>query len=247
MAILVTNDDGDSVGLRALLRVAKKFDSAYAITPNRQRSAIGCALTLHKPIRLHEIDKKERIYSINGTPADCTIFAIDSGEFDKPALVLSGINWGDNTAVSTLLGSGTIGACWQAAIQSTGAIAFSIYRKGRDWRDPTKWESISELERSVESVIKKLIPLVKAGTIFIVNLPENPKGAKIIFSKKMQMRRHLTRMAKRLDPDGVPYFWIHGEDAKTHPETDFEQVARGNIVISTVSLDSLTLRDQKRL
>ena len=113
MDILVTNDDGDSEGLRMLLEAAKKFGDAYVLAPSRQRSAVSGALTLHKPIRLHRVEKD--FFTINGTPTDCSLFAIHSKEFRKPSLVLSGINWGDNTGIGTLLGSGTVGACWRAA------------------------------------------------------------------------------------------------------------------------------------
>jgi broad specificity polyphosphatase/5'/3'-nucleotidase SurE len=42
MKILITNDDGQTEGLQVLLAAAKKFGEAYAIVPNRQRSAILC-------------------------------------------------------------------------------------------------------------------------------------------------------------------------------------------------------------
>ena len=91
--IVITNDDGVSFGARALLKAAKKLDKAYAIVPNRQRSAVSRALTLHKPLRIH--DEDEDIYTLNGTPADCVVFSLFSGEFEKPKIVLSGINWGN--------------------------------------------------------------------------------------------------------------------------------------------------------
>ncbi|MFH1685326.1 MAG: 5'/3'-nucleotidase SurE, partial [Candidatus Micrarchaeota archaeon] len=77
MIILVTNDDGDSEGLRSLVEAGAKFGDTYAIVPNRQRSAISRAITLHKPIRIHKITDK--INSINGTPADCVLFSLNSG------------------------------------------------------------------------------------------------------------------------------------------------------------------------
>ena len=78
MNILVTNDDGQTEGLRLLLEVAKKFGNAYALVPNRQRSAISKALTLHKALRIDKID--QNFYEINGTPADAVIFATHSKE-----------------------------------------------------------------------------------------------------------------------------------------------------------------------
>ena len=93
--IVVTNDDGPSKGAKVLLEVAQRREEAYALLPERQRSAVSGALTLHKPLRLKRL--KEHLYTLNGTPADCVLFALYSGEVPKPELVLSGINWGDNS------------------------------------------------------------------------------------------------------------------------------------------------------
>ena len=133
MSILVTNDDGYSEGLRMLFEIAKSLDKdAYAVIPDRQKSAVSVALTLHKVLRLHEI--KNNISTLSGTPADCVLFSIYSKQFKKPKLVLSGINYGDNTSTGALLSSGTIGACWEAALEGVPAIAFSVYKTNHDWR-----------------------------------------------------------------------------------------------------------------
>ena len=71
MTILVTNDDGYCEGIKMLYEVAKDFDKTYAIIPDRQKSAISKALTLHKPLRVHKIE--EEMYGLNGTPADCAL------------------------------------------------------------------------------------------------------------------------------------------------------------------------------
>src|SRR3989338_6238348 len=101
MAILITNDDGYSIGLRTLFEVSKEVDpSTYAVIPHQQRSAVAMSLTLHKPLRLHK--REEDILELSGTPADCVLFSIYSGEVKRPKLVLSGINFGDNCGLSAL-------------------------------------------------------------------------------------------------------------------------------------------------
>ncbi|MFZ5501845.1 MAG: 5'/3'-nucleotidase SurE, partial [Candidatus Micrarchaeota archaeon] len=146
MDILVTNDDGLSEGLRMLLEAARKSGDAYALVPSRQRSAVSGALTLHKPLRLHNVE--EDIFTLNGTPTDCVLFALHSGEFKKPSLVLSGMNWGDNASIGSVLGSGTVGACWEAAVEGVPAIAFSLERTKEDWHQKESWG-----ER--EAIVKK--------------------------------------------------------------------------------------------
>ena len=49
--ILVTNDDGvHSSGIIALFKAMKELGEAYIIAPDRERSAVGHSLTLHRPL-----------------------------------------------------------------------------------------------------------------------------------------------------------------------------------------------------
>ncbi|MBU0527728.1 5'/3'-nucleotidase SurE [Candidatus Micrarchaeota archaeon] len=235
MIILVTNDDGDSEGLRSLVEAGTKFGDTYAIVPNRQRSAISRAITLHKPIRIHKITDK--INSINGTPADCVLFSLNSGEFAKPDLILSGINWGDNTCLGPLIGSGTIGACWQAVLDGVPSIAFSVHKDGHDWHKKENWGTREELVQTVTRVIEELKPKLKDSSFFSVNLPEKHVDAEIVYTHKFQKRKYKTVIEKRKDPNGVPYFWIGGELEEVKEETDLHEVVVNNkITISEVSL-----------
>ncbi|MFH1785798.1 MAG: 5'/3'-nucleotidase SurE [Candidatus Micrarchaeota archaeon] len=234
MTILVTNDDGDSEGLRILLRVAEKFDKSYAIIPNRQRSAVSGALTMHKPIRLHKIEKN--IHSINGTPSDCVLFSIFSDEFKKPDMVLSGINWGDNAGIDCLLGSGTVAACWQAALEGIPAIAFSMAKEKRDW-GKGNWGDKEKIANLVEDLIKELKPKLKPDKFFNVNLPLEPEDAEIVYMQKMQRDRFSVNIEKRTDPYGNPYFWINGVLKKVERGTDvYEVIENKKIVITEISL-----------
>lgn len=233
--ILVTNDDGDNEGLRILLDVAKRFGNAYAIVPNRQRSAVSGALTLHKPIRLHRIGGN--VHSINGTPSDCVLFALHSGEFQKPDLVLSGINMGDNTGMASVLGSGTLGACWQAVLEGVPAIAFSIRMRRKEWHDGKKWKYGNEVAARTGSLIRGLLPCLERNKFFNVNLPGNPAKAKITITNRFQKERYAARVTKRMDPDGRAYYWISGGARKIEKGTDtYEVLKRNRIVISGISL-----------
>ncbi len=235
MNILVTNDDGDSEGLRMLLEVAKRSGKAHAIAPNRQRSAVSGALTLHKPLRLHRHD--EGVYSVNGTPSDCVLFGLHSGEFEKPDLVLSGINWGDNSGMGSLLGSGTVGACWQAALEGVPSIAFSMSRGSGDWRHKESWGDRQAMVEKVASIVQSLMPKLGKDRFFNVNMPFELKGAKVVHVGRMQRERYGTRIEKRKDPEGRPYFWIIGSSLEPVEGTDvYEVMVKKNIAITEISL-----------
>jgi 5'-nucleotidase len=239
--ILVTNDDGDNEGLRILLKVARRRGDAYAIVPDRQRSAVSGALTLHKPIRLQRIE--EDVYSINGTPSDCVLFALHSGEFPKPDLVLSGINMGDNTGLASLLGSGTLGACWQAVLENVPAMAFSIRMRRRDWHNRKRWAHGREIARRVESLISDLRNDLEGNKFFNINLPENPGRAEVVLTNRLQKERYTTKITKRIDPDGRPYYWVGGGRRREEKGTDaYELIKNNRIVISEMTLAVLGIR-----
>jgi 5'-nucleotidase len=241
MIIAITDDDGYTEGVEILLDAANEIGKAYAILPERQRSAISIALTLHKPLRLTHI--KKNVYTLNGNPADCTLFAIHSKEFQKPDVIFSGINWGDNCGLSPLISSGTIGACWKAAIYKVPAIAFSVHRPHRrlGWEKKENWDR-EGLKDGILRAWAFLKSKLKKGDFYVVNFPEERyiKKAKIVFSKRRQWMRTFAVIEKRKDPHGNPYYWLSGKSIKPEKGTDYyELVARKNIVITKVALEKL--------
>jgi len=241
--IAITNDDGLTEGALILLRVAKRHaKNAYAILPNKQRSAVSAALTLHKPIRI--IEHQKDVYTINGNPADCSIFAIHSKKFPKPDLILSGVNWGDNAGLSPLISSGTIGACWKAALYGVPAIAFSLYREKSDrlgWVKAENWKS-ELLEKKIEEVFLFLKPKIESGKFFVVNLPsiQYLENAKIVHPKTLQPVRFSVKIDERLDPYDHPYYWIGGEEREPIAGSDLYEIAvNHNITVKEISISSL--------
>lgn len=242
MHILVTNDDGYSEGLKMLLDVASGFGDAYAIIPNRQRSAISGAITLHKPIRIEKI--REDIYEINGTPSDCVLIGLYSEKFQKPDLVLSGINWGDNAGISPITGSGTIGACWQAALDGVPAIGFSKYATHRvthtDWKTGKAWGDREMIKKRVTEIIAMLKEKLDSESFFSVNLPEDLVSAKIVHAKKLQRKRFETKIIEKHDPYDQPYYWIKGISREPDKGSDLYEIQKNkNITITKISLDRL--------
>ena len=52
--LLVTNDDGiHAAGLAALAAALEELGEVHVIAPEREQSACGHALTLHRPLRTH--------------------------------------------------------------------------------------------------------------------------------------------------------------------------------------------------
>ncbi|NBX81874.1 5'/3'-nucleotidase SurE [bacterium] len=108
MKILISNDDGfDSPGIQLLAKAVEDLGEVYVVAPHRERSTAGHSLTLHKPLRIHELG--ERRFSTSGTPADCIYLGIHHILKEKPGLILSGINRGANLGTDVFY-SGTVAA-----------------------------------------------------------------------------------------------------------------------------------------
>ena len=108
MRILCTNDDGiHAPGLATLERIARTLsDDVWVIAPETDQSGVSHSLSLNDPLRLREIGKKH--FAIKGTPTDCVIMGVRHIMFEnRPDLILSGVNRGQNVAEDVSY-SGTI-------------------------------------------------------------------------------------------------------------------------------------------
>lgn len=121
--ILLTNDDGiEAEGLQRLRAALRDFADVIVVAPDRERSAVSHGLTLRTPLTLREAGENQ--YTLDGTPADCIIYALESVTPAVPDLVISGINHGANLG-DDIMYSGTVAAAREAAHQGLRALAVS--------------------------------------------------------------------------------------------------------------------------
>src|SRR3990167_7254385 len=124
MQILLSNDDGiNSPGLAVLKRRFSRWGKVTIVAPAFNRSTSGHALSLHKPLRVAELGRD--IYSVDGTPPDCTHMALSAILKRPPTLIVSGINQGANLGQDVYY-SGTVAAAREAAISGIPAVAVSL-------------------------------------------------------------------------------------------------------------------------
>jgi 5'-nucleotidase len=129
LKILVSNDDGvNAKGLKVLVKQLKEVGDVIVVAPDREQSAVGTSMTVRLPVKLHEaapLVKDVPTYSVEGTPADAVILALEWIIKDKVDLVVSGINTGLNLGYDVLL-SGTVSAARNGFIRGIPAIAISV-------------------------------------------------------------------------------------------------------------------------
>ncbi len=134
--ILIVNDDGiESEGLAELAGLALTMGEVTVVAPSSQCSGMSQRITITNHLDARKVSFPvpgvRAAYSVDGTPADCTMTAIGGILDEKPDLVLSGINKGYNVGTDILY-SGTVGAAMEALVHRVPAVAFSI---GKNYRD----------------------------------------------------------------------------------------------------------------
>ncbi len=211
MRILISNDDGIyAPGIKALAtRLAEDPQhEVFVVAPDRERSATGHALTLHKPLRVEEVElpgKMRRCWSTTGTPSDCVKLAISVLLEDQPPdLVISGINNGANLGAEVLY-SGTVAAAMEGAFMSVPSIAVSMVWKG----EGKHFEVAADFMSNFLDVYKKAH--LGPKTLININVPSLPaariKGVRVT---ELGIRAYDDYFEKRHDPRGRDYYWLTG-------------------------------------
>src|SRR5262249_14910477 len=109
--ILVSNDDGiHSAGLAALATALEPIGEGVVVAPDREQSACSHALTLHRPLRIDEVQPGR--FAVDGTPTDCVNLAVNAILKRRPSLLVSGINRGANLGDDVTY-SGTVSAAME--------------------------------------------------------------------------------------------------------------------------------------
>jgi 5'-nucleotidase len=131
LQILLTNDDGiDSPGLWSAAGALSDLGFVHVAAPRDQFSGAGRSLPITSDgmIRTQKLGirgKVWQVYSVGGTPAQAVLHALLEILPDRPDLVVSGINYGENLGTG-ITASGTVGAALEAASQGIPALAVSL-------------------------------------------------------------------------------------------------------------------------
>lgn len=233
--ILITNDDGiEARGIEFLAKQVSSLGDVVVVAPDSPRSGQSCAITVTNPLRLFKVKEEGNIkyYKTTGTPVDCIKLAINSVVERRPDIILSGINHGSNSGVSTMY-SGTMGAAYEGAIIGIPSVGFSLCDHSPE-ADFTP--CIEVIQKVTKSVLEKGLP---PSVSLNVNVPAGVeiKGIKVC---KQAMGYWTEEYEKRVDSHGREFYWLTGYFVNTSPkgeDTDEELLQQGYITIVPTSCD----------
>ncbi|MBI4699281.1 MAG: 5'/3'-nucleotidase SurE [Nitrospirae bacterium] len=237
-SILVTNDDGiGSQGLKILSKTLRSAGDVYVVAPETEQSAVGHALTLHRPLRFEKINNKN--YSINGTPTDCVILAVNKLLPRKPDIIISGINNGGNMGDDVTY-SGTVAAAIEGTFLGIPSIAISLIKEppdngGLNKKNPGLQQAARFALTLAGMVMRRGLP---PDTLLNVNVPNIYKIKGIKFTHQGR-RIYDNAIQEMLDPRKRKHYWIGGGTPiwRSGEHTDFEAVQNGFISITPIHLD----------
>jgi len=252
MKILVSNDDGIfALGLRTLATtLAEAGYEVTVVAPDRERSATGHGLTLHRPLRAEAVEEvfppQIKAWSCSGTPSDCVKLALAAILPEPPDLVVAGINHGANLGTDVLY-SGTISAAMEGILEGIPSIAFSLAS-----HNSGKFATAGKFARIlVEQIAKEPLPELM---LLSVNIPpvDWPELAGAIITRQ-GIRRYFDSFEKRVDPRGKTYYWLAGEaieeiDQPENPQipfpvlTDVQGIQQKYITITPLQYNLTNIR-----
>jgi 5'-nucleotidase len=245
--ILVTNDDGvASEGLIVLASALAELGEITVVAPDRDRSGVGHALTIHDPVRVHQVKERAvRTFACTGTPADCVVI----GTFDLcgglPSLVVSGINRGANLGDDVNY-SGTVAAAIEGALVGVPSIAISLAATWPEFSREHHWQS------AVEAVLRVSGDVLRDGmaprTYLNVNVPNHPPHEiEGVRWTRQGRKKYGDRLDPRRDPRGGSYYWIWGsfDPSQIEDGTDLAAIRDRYVSVTPMTVDRTNLALQQ--
>ncbi len=235
MRILLSNDDGiHSPGLHALAQGVAELGEIWVVAPDREQSSVGHAITLSDPIwiRPYTFDGVHAAFAVGGTPADCVKLALTALMPERPDVILSGINQGENTGISTIY-SGTVSAATEGTISGVASVAISLDSFTSDAFDPA-----ARIARQLAILVHR--HGLPADTLLNVNVPALPATEwKGICITRQGRARWKETFEKRVDPRGRNYYWMDGYkiELEEPQDTDGRALSDGFVSITPIRLD----------
>ncbi|HCD71974.1 5'/3'-nucleotidase SurE [Thermovirga lienii] len=240
MKLLLTNDDGVfAPGLITLAsNLAAEGHEVWVVAPDRERSSIGHAITLFKPLRLWNIESgvypnNVKVWACDGTPSDCVVLGIEEILPEADAVV-SGINRGPNLG-DDLTYSGTVSAAMEAHFLGKPAVAVSLCCEANE-----NGHLYDTAAKAVIAILNKFCDIGFYDSLLLnVNVPNLPiKAIKGFSVTKKGIRMYEEKVTKLNDSKGNVYYWISGRiEDKLEDGADVKAVKDGFVSITPIHMD----------
>ncbi len=229
--ILLANDDGiNAPGLEVLEAIASELsDDVWIVAPESEQSGAGRSISLSRPLRMRELGPRR--FAVEGTPADSVLMGVRHIMPERPDLILSGVNRGQNIADDVTY-SGTIAAAMEGTALGIRSMALS-QTYGLAGRN-VPWDT----GRSIGAqIVKDLVETETVpGVLMNINFPDCDAGdvKGVQYTRQGQRDQNLLMLDQRTDARGRDYFWIGFKRQQSNPPTgtDIHAVYNGFVSVT---------------
>lgn len=234
MRILISNDDGyRAEGIKRLRDALTPLGEITVVAPDRNRSGASNSLTLDVPLRVFEAEPGVH-FVMGGTPTDCVHMAVSGLLPEKPEMVVSGINDGENLGDDVLY-SGTVAAAIEGRFLGISAVAISLAMQPDSDRH---FSAAAEVARMIVQQLLRKPP--EQALILNVNVPDLPismiKGFR---STRLGFRHQSEPVIPAQDPRGRTVYWVGraGAHQDAAEGTDFHAIQNGYVSVTPLQID----------
>ncbi|HOT91200.1 MAG TPA: 5'/3'-nucleotidase SurE [Anaerolineae bacterium] len=251
--IVVTNDDGvESAGLWAAVEAVAPFGEVLVVAPDRQWSAAGRSMPRTVTGELNEQQREVyggdvvRVYSVDATPALCVVHAMLELVPRQPALLISGINFGENVSTEITI-SGTVGAALEAAAFGVPALAVSLemtvaeHLTGGEAKDYTAAQHFTAL--FARRMLDRALPY--DVDVLNVNVPDNATPETPWRLARLSRQRYFLPLEPdRQNGNGRPGYTVRDDPHRVEPDSDVWALRVARVVsVTPLSLDMTSRAD----
>jgi 5'-nucleotidase len=233
LKILVSNDDGaDAPGIAALAEALATLGTVTVAAPSQNRSGVSHGMTFSGPIPVQKTGKNGMTwYTIDALPATCVRLALEALLPEKPDIVVSGINRGENSGLVTFY-SATVACAREAAFQGIPAIAFSL-----ESSPEMNYTAAADFIVSIVREVKKRG--LRRGTYLNVNIPALSKERiKGVMVTRLDLRPSLESYEGKTNAEGQIIFWpLYKELGADDPKADIWALRNGYISMTPMIID----------
>jgi 5'-nucleotidase len=249
--ILLSNDDGiSSLGLEILYHKLMQVAHVDIVAPSRNHSGVGHGLTFDQPFVVSPIKQsaEENWFAADTTPATCIKLGLELLLKEKPDLVVSGINKGDNLGVMTF-SSGTIGCAREACFKGIPAIAVSLAKEQDGEKEKAYLEDTADF--MVELIKEMRERGWKSSRYLNINYPNLPRPEiKGVMAVRQDARPYPDYVFRPYFIEGKYFIWYDFNTIEAGPDekTDAWRLRNGYITVTPMTIDqtdSIVLEELK--
>lgn len=254
---LVTNDDGiESAFLHRLVDALLPGFRVSVAAPALEQSWTGRSMTRHGEVEvihnLTHFPAGVEAWAISGTPTDCVNIALGNLLFEKPDIVLSGINIGFNTTETLILSSGTVAGAIEGVLWNLPAMAFSkcvpghLFDRIRDAKGRTEPDFTASLEAAATHAARMALETLldadtHTGSVINVNFPAETAADTAIVDT-IPAKLQLGGLFAETTPGKYAFRYSDGIEIKPHGTSDRAVLASGRISRSVLDFSRIGQR-----